>query len=430
MDIEENKEYRSELIKLVHKNEIIWDKTKKVRLSYAKKTAIWNSIGKELGKPGELVRKNWQSLRDQYRRDLKRQVVDGIESSWVHFDDMSFIRKFLRPRQFKACPDSEETEIVRRECHEKNMKTRGSHSKVFRTSGNFMTQIFPTAHDHSNAAYKEHQESGDSPPLANSAIHLHRPIKMNIHNESVETIKYNASMGPPHETANELLVPRAQIPKIRIKNLSARTDIKMRRKKCAVKKSREAQYSTRSRSNSNIIEACNESLTPKKSNTRIRENVSCINNVRFEQTHSQLENGAESTPGNQSQRIPLVLSTNKTSTNIEIPEIEIKDEVIILADEDDKVADTAATSENSTNIMEPEFSINEKNPVELTRNTSIYNTSKSKEIGKETTGKEDDDYHFVISLLPTLRRITHDRKLRTRMEIMKVVMEAAQSDNT
>uniref|UniRef100_A0A034WL40 Transcription factor Adf-1 n=1 Tax=Bactrocera dorsalis TaxID=27457 RepID=A0A034WL40_BACDO len=284
MDIEENKEYRSELIKLVRKNEIIWDKTKKVRLSYAKKTAIWNSIGKELGKPGELVRKNWQSLRDQYRRDLKRQVVDGIEPSWVHFDDMSFIRKFLRPRQFKACPDLEETEIARKECHEKNIKTRGSHSKIFRTSGNFMTQIFPTVHDHSNAAYKEHQESGDTPPLVNSAIRLHRPIKMKIHNQSVETKKYNASMGPPHETANELLVPRAQIPKIRIKNLSAKSEIKMHRKKYAVKKSREAQYLTRSRSSSKIIEARNEPLTPKKAN--IRQNVSCINEVCFEHTHS------------------------------------------------------------------------------------------------------------------------------------------------
>ncbi|XP_018798178.1 PREDICTED: uncharacterized protein LOC108974655 isoform X2 [Bactrocera latifrons] len=426
MDIEENREYRSELIKLVHKNDIIWDKTKKVRLSYAKKTAIWNSIGKELGKPGELVRKNWQSLRDQYRRDLKRQVVDGIEPSWVHFDDMSFIRKFLRPRQFKACPDLVEKEIVRKECHEKNIKTRGSHSKVCRTSGNFMTQIFPTAHDHSNAAYKEHQESGNSPSLVNSAIRLHRPIKMKIHNETVETIRYNASKGPPHDTANELLVPRAHLPKIRISNISARNEMKMRRKRRAVKKSSAAQYSTRSRSSSNIIEVCNESLTPKRCN--IRENVRCIDNVRFKQTHSQLENGAESTPGNQSQRMPPVI--NKTSTNIQIPEIEIKDEVIILADENDKVTDMAATSENSTNIMEPEFSINEKNPVELTKNTSIYKTSKSKEIGKETTGKEDDDYHFVISLLPTLRRITHDRKLRTRMEIMKVVMEAAQSDNT
>uniref|UniRef100_A0A034WQ04 BESS domain-containing protein n=1 Tax=Bactrocera dorsalis TaxID=27457 RepID=A0A034WQ04_BACDO len=144
----------------------------------------------------------------------------------------------------------------------------------------------------------------------------------------------------------------------------------------------------------------------------------------------QMENGAESTPGNQSQRIPPVNNVNKTSTNIEIPEIEIKDEVIILADENDKVENTAATPEISTNIMELEVSINEKNPVEFTKNTSIYNTSKSKEIEKETTAKEDDDYHFVISLLPTLRRITHARKLRTRMEIMKVVMEAAQSDNT
>lgn len=74
--------------------------------------------------------------------------------------------------------------------------------------------------------------------------------------------------------------------------------------------------------------------------------------------------------------------------------------------------------------MEPEHSINNKSPTEFTNDTS-----KTKEIGKEPTDKEDDDYHFVISLLPTLRRITHDRKLKTRMEIMKAVMAAAQSDN-
>lgn len=54
-----------------------------------------------------------------------------------------------------------------------------------------------TANDHSTAAVNEQQEQQEStvsPPLVNSAIRLHRPIKMEVDNESVETIIYNASM--------------------------------------------------------------------------------------------------------------------------------------------------------------------------------------------------------------------------------------------
>nr|XP_036222055.1 uncharacterized protein LOC106616982 isoform X2 [Bactrocera oleae] len=373
----------------------------------------------------ELVRKNWQSLRDQYRRDVKKQMVDGIEPSWVFFDDMVFIRKFLRTRKFKACPDSEENEIVRRRSHARYIKTR-SYSQVIPTTDTFMTQIFHTANDHSTAAVNEQQEQQEStvsPPLVNSAIRLHRPIKMEVDNESVETIIYNASMEPPNETVNGPLVQREQIPKNPTNNLKyAKTGSRVRRKRRAVRKTQRAQFSTRCRSRSNINEICTAPLTSKISN--IGKNVSCISDVLIELTDSQLGNGAESTPGKQSQQTSPLSNVNKSPTNIEIPSIEIKDEVEILEDENSKVADTAATSENSTNIMEPECSINNKSPTEFTNDTS-----KTKEIGKEPTDKEDDDYHFVISLLPTLRRITHDRKLKTRMEIMKAVMAAAQSDN-
>ncbi|XP_036347203.1 uncharacterized protein LOC118756552 [Rhagoletis pomonella] len=49
---------------------------------------------------------------------------------------------------------------------------------------------------------------------------------------------------------------------------------------------------------------------------------------------------------------------------------------------------------------------------------------KNKKIkAKRDMQQKDDDYHFVISLLPYLRRVNLDRKLQTRMNMMKVVME-------
>ncbi|XP_050337086.1 uncharacterized protein LOC126763543 isoform X1 [Bactrocera neohumeralis] len=363
MDCEEYKEYRSKLIALVRKNKVLWDKTKKVRLSYAAKSKIWNSIGKELGQPGEMVRKHWACLRDQYRRDVKKQVVDGVESSWIFFDEMTFIRKFLHIRYFDGSLDSEDSEIINKSVGPKKKKTcRRSYSRIIPTTGNFMTQIFSTASDHVNSDCQEQQEQqqgGDSPTKVNSTTRLHRPIKTDMDNESVDTIINNASMEPPNETVIELLDERAQISK----------------------------------------------------NT--------------ERTHSQLGNRAEFTPNKQSHRLPPVSNVYETPRSLDIPVIEIKDEVEILAAENDTVADTTVASENSTNIMETDCSINEKNSTGFSRNTS-----KHIEIEKEPTDKEDDDYHFVISLLPTLRRISHDRKLKTRMEIMKAVMEAAQSNAT
>lgn len=391
MDVEESKDYRSKLITLVYKNTVLWDKTKKVRLSYAEKNRIWSSIGKELGKTGELARKNWQCLRDQYRRDVKKQEVDGIESSWAFFDEISFIRKVLRPRKFKICQDVDESRNMKEGRRAKKIKTRRSCSKVIPTTDNFMTHIFDTANDHSNAVCKDQQGQqqgttiSDLPTREHLEVCLHKPIKMEMDNESVETIIHNVSTEPPKEAANEILVQRAQIPKDQSYNLYARTVTRMRRKRRAVKNHKRARYSTRSKSNSNISEGSTQSLIPKISN--IEENVGAINDVRLEQTHSQLGNEAASISKDQPQQIPPL---SKTPSSTEIPEIEIKEEVEILVVED---------------------------------------KSKSKEIEKPTD-KEDDDYHFVISLLPTLRRIAHDRKLKTRMEIMRAVMEAAQSDNT
>ncbi|XP_018785776.1 PREDICTED: uncharacterized protein LOC108967022 [Bactrocera latifrons] len=363
MDSEEYKEYRSKLIVLVRKNKVLWDKTKKVRLSYAAKSKIWNTIGKELGQSGEMVRKNWQCLRDQYRRDVKKQMVDGIASSWIFFDEMTFIRKFLHIRNFDGSLDSEDSEIINKSGGSKKKKTcRRSYSRIIPTTDNFMTQIFPTATNHVNSEcqkQQEQQQSDDSPTKVNSTTRLHRPIKTDVDNESVETIINNAPMEPPNATVNELLEERAQIPK----------------------------------------------------NT--------------ERTHSQLRNRTEFTPNKQSKRNPPVSNIYEIPRSIEIPVIEIKDEVEILVAENDTVAGATVASESSTNIMETNCSINEKNSAEFSRNSS-----KHIEIEKEPTDKEDDDYHFVISLLPTLRRISCDRKLKTRMEIMKVVMEAAQSNGT
>lgn len=79
----------------------------------------------------------------------------------------------------------------------------------------------------------------------------------------------------------------------------------MRRKRRAVKNHKRARYSTRSKSNSNISEGSTQSLIPKISN--IEENVGAINDVRLEQTHSQLGNEAG---------IYLIFSPYLFSTNI------------------------------------------------------------------------------------------------------------------
>lgn len=83
----------------------------------AKKT--WNEIAVKLGLEEEMLKKRWKHLKDQYRKELKKQRIStsGAEapayftSSWQYFQLMSFMKDELIPAETVGNLDSSENDM-------------------------------------------------------------------------------------------------------------------------------------------------------------------------------------------------------------------------------------------------------------------------------------------------------------------------------
>ncbi|CAH0389333.1 unnamed protein product [Bemisia tabaci] len=110
---------RSVLIGLVRQRSSLWDPQDRHYRSREMRTRLWDDVGQELGVTGEVARKNWEILRDIFRRKSKdietfksRVISEGNPalrpvSRWIYFDEMSFLADVMRPRPQKN-PQAEE----------------------------------------------------------------------------------------------------------------------------------------------------------------------------------------------------------------------------------------------------------------------------------------------------------------------------------
>ncbi|XP_066964457.1 uncharacterized protein [Macrobrachium rosenbergii] len=90
------------LIELVRAYEELYDVSNRRYSDNIFKEKIWNRIGGELNKPGSECKLRWVSLRDQYRRYLRKVATkSGQESKtkYKYADEMSFVKPFLRERE-------------------------------------------------------------------------------------------------------------------------------------------------------------------------------------------------------------------------------------------------------------------------------------------------------------------------------------------
>ncbi|CAL4126358.1 unnamed protein product [Meganyctiphanes norvegica] len=85
----------------------LYDTNNKLYRDNLYKDRIWKAIGEELNKPGKDCKKRWNSLRDQYRKHLKKRNEQGAinVAEWRYADEMSFVRPYLRERDNVSDPD-------------------------------------------------------------------------------------------------------------------------------------------------------------------------------------------------------------------------------------------------------------------------------------------------------------------------------------
>ncbi|XP_037952110.1 uncharacterized protein LOC119682690 [Teleopsis dalmanni] len=89
---------RLQLIKLVKSREEIWNRNVNDFFIYANKIKIWQSIANELGETVAEVQRAYDTLRDQYRRELKK-LINGKQITWKFFYELDFLRKMVRVHQ-------------------------------------------------------------------------------------------------------------------------------------------------------------------------------------------------------------------------------------------------------------------------------------------------------------------------------------------
>ncbi|CAH0403537.1 unnamed protein product [Chilo suppressalis] len=76
------------LIAAVQARECLWDKSYRGHRNRFKLERYWNEVAAEVGTTSLNCRKRWKNLKDQCRKEMKKNPAD---SEWPHFDKLKFI---------------------------------------------------------------------------------------------------------------------------------------------------------------------------------------------------------------------------------------------------------------------------------------------------------------------------------------------------
>lgn len=98
------------LIKLVHKNSVLWDsRLATFKGADSKKLTGWTNIGKELKIHSKKAERCFKRLREVYRKELAKhkRFGDGFKSNWQFYDEISFLRPIIKERKSGLYKDVE-----------------------------------------------------------------------------------------------------------------------------------------------------------------------------------------------------------------------------------------------------------------------------------------------------------------------------------
>ncbi|CAG2062265.1 unnamed protein product [Timema podura] len=88
------------LISCVFVRPELWDQKNKLYSTREAKLIAWAEVGDEMGVSGDAAKIKWTSLRDVFRREIKRTLrtsighdgISQVRSKWVHFNSMLFLK--------------------------------------------------------------------------------------------------------------------------------------------------------------------------------------------------------------------------------------------------------------------------------------------------------------------------------------------------
>ncbi|XP_017476846.1 PREDICTED: uncharacterized protein LOC108366875 isoform X5 [Rhagoletis zephyria] len=388
MDIEnEYDKYRAELIQQVRDNSILWDKKHHLYYKKAKKNTVWKRLAQRFGKSIKQVREHWISLRIQYRENLRREVVQGAKPRWKLYPQMSFLRDctIIRNKN-KASSDSEsDMEITQKH-------TVANSDKEFKNSDVDEVQLCEVAE----------QKEADSCIIEEwikTEIALDEEMKAK--NVAFDNDTRTTDQAP--EESNIKTTTRQQI-MVHIPHTSStpvRTSLIKRRRV----ENEECNETEKINAGSQIsIRNASELLA-----VHATEGVECDTNMDNRESQTRKNRWAK--------EIYIHESPEDDLTNLhEISEDTTTDDCGLqkryIAAQTHTCVDKQVRDRKECQIDSVDTS------------TKYLKKKKNKKIkAKRDMQQKDDDYHFVISLLPYLRRGNLERKLQTRMDLMKVVME-------
>ncbi|KAK4874253.1 hypothetical protein RN001_013613 [Aquatica leii] len=89
------------LIELVRQHEFLFNYNDKCYSDIPKREMAWWLIGEKLGQSGQTCKKHWTSLRDSFRRNLKKRKSNSEQSvikKWKFEDNINFLLPYLQDR--------------------------------------------------------------------------------------------------------------------------------------------------------------------------------------------------------------------------------------------------------------------------------------------------------------------------------------------
>ncbi|XP_017476844.1 PREDICTED: uncharacterized protein LOC108366875 isoform X3 [Rhagoletis zephyria] len=396
--------YRAALIKAVHENHLLWDKKNKFNNQKALKQQVWKELAEKFGKAND-VQKNWANLLHQYRYNLKREIVYGIKPQWKFYNDMSFLRESnIVKNNNKASSDSEsdvETKTYLKQKQKqdflKNLQTAVSNSdKDFQKIDVDEVQLC-------NAAEQEEADSCSIEEWIKTEIDLEE--EMEAKNVTFDNDTRSTTQGLEEMisvTPHQIMILSNSNNNNMI-HIPPTNSTPMPRKRCRVE-NEECDEIEKINAGSQIsIRNASELLA-----VHATEGVECDTNMDNRESQTRKNRWAK--------EIYIHESPEDDLTNLH----EISEDTTT----DDCGLQKRYIAQTHTCVDKQVRDRKECQIDSVDTSTKYLKKKKNKKIkAKRDMQQKDDDYHFVISLLPYLRRGNLERKLQTRMDLMKVVME-------
>ncbi|XP_037812807.1 LOW QUALITY PROTEIN: uncharacterized protein LOC119604321 [Lucilia sericata] len=346
----ERNTYRRKLIMLVKQHPILWNKTQEnYNRNRPQKIMAWHQISEQLDISVDRLRRTWENLRDQYRRDLKREVRYGFKSKWRFFSDMDFIRDMV------SCKEHEfkENEFTDSDS-ELDVTDNQNHGVQTQCSPISTTLVAPTTTQTITTPTNSTISNNTSSPtnvLPFQPIMLSKQWQVSVPQPEEMPQIYNPTPVAIYTTHNAPPAPATLEP---------------------------INYQTNCDSSKDCQQPNNES------------------SLNYE------------TVAKQEPDLDLELDNNP-------PAIEIQD----------TTPEKSNESSNAREFQEPSVSTSchkrSRLSVEEISDTPLASTSRSQIKTETDLNAKDDDYYFVMSLLPSLRQIPRNRKFPLRIGIMSLI---------